>query len=89
VACDAGDVLVALGLSTALSRPVRDTRPAPSAADAEVLDAIGWSPASLDGLAARLATPLGSLALSLHRLTEQGWVVERSGWFERVARSEP
>jgi len=89
VACDAGDILVALGLSAALSRPVRDPRPSPSAADASLLDAIGWSPASLDGLAARLAMPLGPLALALHRLCEQGWLVERAGWFERAARSEP
>lgn len=89
VACDGGDILVALGLSAALARPVSDRRPAPSVDDTKILDAIGWSPASLDGLAARLATPLGPLALALHRLCQQGWLVERAGWFERVARSEP
>ena len=89
VVCDAGDVLVALGLSAALCRPVRDPRPEPSTDDAEVLDAIGWSPVSLDGLASRMSSPLGPLALALHRLCEQGWLVERAGWFERAARSEP
>ena len=89
VVCDAGDVLVALGLSSALCRSLRDRRPAPAPEDAGVLDAIGWAPISLDRLAARTQQPLGQLALALNRLCAQGWVVERSGWFERVARSEP
>ena len=89
VVCDAGDVLVALGLSSALCRPLRDPRPQPSAEDAVVLDAVGWSPASLDGLAARTSCSLGQLALALNRLCEQGWLEERAGWFERVARREP
>jgi DNA processing protein len=88
VVCDAGDVLVALGLSSALSRPLRDPRPEPAAGDTSVLDAIGWTPISLGGLAARTQQPLGQLALALNRLCDQGWLVERSGWFERVARSE-
>jgi len=88
VVCDAGDVLVALGLSSALSRSLRDPRPAPSPEDAEVLDAIGWAPRSLDGLALRVPNSLGQLALALSRLCDQGWLVERSGWYERVARSE-
>lgn len=86
VVCDAGDVLVMLGLSAALSRSVRDPRPAPAADDVVLLDALGWAPASLDGLAARTGSPLGQLALGLHRLCEHGWLVERGGWYERVAR---
>jgi DNA processing protein len=86
---DAGDVLVALGLSSALTRTLRDTRPPPSTDDAAVLDAVGWSPISLAALADRVARPLGELALALSRLCEQGWLAERAGWFERVARSEP
>jgi DNA processing protein len=89
VVCDAGDVLVALGLSSALSRPLRDPRPDPAPEDSLVLDAIGWSPISLDGLVVRTQQPLGQLALALNRLCDQGWLAERSGWFERVARSEP
>jgi DNA processing protein len=88
VVCEAGDVLVALGLSSALSRPLLDPRPRPSAEDVVVLDAVGWSPASLDGLAARTSCSLGQLALALSRLCDQGWLVERAGWFERVARHE-
>ncbi|MEY2405035.1 MAG: processing protein [Acidimicrobiaceae bacterium] len=88
VLCDAGDVLVALGLSSALCRPVGDPRPVPTPDDAALLDAIGWAPVSLDGLTARTELALGPLALALHRLCAQGWLVERAGWFERVARPE-
>ena len=89
VLCEAGDILVALGLSAALSRTLHDPRPVPSADDAVVLDAVGWSPVSLAALAERVEQPLGSLALALRRLCEQGWLSERGGWYERVARSEP
>jgi DNA processing protein len=88
VVCDAGDVLVALGLSSALRRSVHDARPSPSPEDAALLDAVGWAPVSLAGLAERMQISLGQLSLGLHRLCAQGWLVERSGWFERVARAE-
>jgi predicted Rossmann fold nucleotide-binding protein DprA/Smf involved in DNA uptake len=63
-------------------------RPEPSGDDAEVLEAIGWSPVSLDALAARTARPLGALALALDRLRGDGWLSERGGWYERIARSD-
>ena len=88
VLCDAGDVLLALGLSSALQRSVRDDRREPSPADADVLEAIGWSPVSFDALAARTAQPLGQLALALDRLRADGWLSERGGWYERIARSD-
>lgn len=88
VLCDADDVLVALGLSSALARPVADSRPEPDPDAAAVLDAVGWSPASLDEIAARVDRPLGALALALTRLCDLGWLAERSGWYERIARSE-
>ena len=89
VLCDAGDVLLALGLSSALERTVHDPRPLPSSADRELLDRVGWSPVSLDGLAVRTGRPLGELALALDRLRHDGWLVERGGWYEQVARAEP
>ena len=88
VLCDASDVLLALGLSAALQRSVREHRPAPSPEDAQVLEAVGWSPVSLDALATRTARPLGSLALALDRLRADGWLAERGGWYERIARSD-
>jgi DNA processing protein len=88
VACDVGDILVGLGLSAALQRDVHDRRPEVAGVDRTVLDAVGWQPASLEQLAARTALSLGELSLALLRLTESGWVDERGGWYERVARAE-
>jgi DNA processing protein len=88
VLCDASDVLLALGLSAALQRSVHEHRPEPSADDAQVLEAVGWSPVSLDVLATRTARPLGSLALALDRLRADGWLAERGGWYERIARGD-
>jgi DNA processing protein len=88
VLCDAGDALLALGLSAALQRSVQEHRPAPSAADAEVLDAVGWAPVSLDALAVRTSRPVGALAHALDRLRADGWLAERGGWYERIARSD-
>jgi DNA processing protein len=88
VLCDASDVLLALGLSAALQRSVHEHRPEPNADDAQILEAIGWSPVSLDALATRTARPLGSLALALNRLRADGWLAERGGWYERIARSD-
>jgi DNA processing protein len=89
VACDAGDVLVGLGLSAALSRPLRDPRPPADPADLAVLDAIGWAPATIDGIVGASGLALGAVSLALARLTAQGWLAERGGWYERVARPEP
>jgi DNA processing protein len=87
-ACDVSDVLVGLGLSAALQRDVHDRRLAPTGEDRVVLDALAWQPASLEQLATRTEMPLGALSLALHRLRDAGWVEERAGWYERIARSE-
>jgi DNA processing protein len=88
VACEVSDVLVGLGLSAALQRDVRDARAAVTGDDRVVLDAIAWQPASLEQLAARTELPLGALSLALLRLGDAGWVEERAGWYERIARAE-
>jgi DNA processing protein len=87
-ACDVNDLLVGLGLSSALRRDVHDPRPAVTGDDRVVLDAIAWQPASLEQLASRTEMPLGALSLALLRLADAGWVEERAGWYERVARAE-
>ena len=87
-ACEVGDILLGLGLSAALQRDVHDPRPPVSGHDGLVLDALAWQPASLEQLAARTEMALGDLSLALLRLNEAGWVDERGGWYERVARSE-
>jgi DNA processing protein len=88
-ACDAGDILLGLGMSPALRRPVGDDRLAPCPADAELLEAMGWQPASLEQLALRTALDLGAIAVSLANLETTGWVTSRGGWYERIARAEP
>jgi DNA processing protein len=87
-ACDVSDVLVGLGLSSALQRDVHDHRPEPSADDRVVLDALAWQPASLEQLAARMELSLGALSLALLRLRDTGWIEQRAGWYERIARAE-
>lgn len=80
---DAGDVLVALGLTPRSIEPAA----APTVDDPElarVLDALGWEPATLDELAERLDAPLGPVAVHLTRLANAGWVVQRAGWWERA-----
>lgn len=80
---DSGDVLVALGLTPVATAVSDSPRPADDDA-ARVLDALGWEPATLDELAERLDAPLGPVAVHLTRLANQGWVTQRSGWWERV-----
>ena len=87
-ACDVCDVLLGLGLSAALQRDVHDRRSAPAGDDRTVLDALAWQPASLEQLAARTELTLGDLSLALLRLRDAGWVEDRGGWYERIARSE-
>lgn len=81
---DAGDVLVALGLSTSLARPRSDARPAPQSLDAAVLGALGWEPASFEELVGRAGRSPGEVGTALARLEEAGWVTGRSGWWERL-----
>ena len=85
-ACDVSDVLIALGLSPGLTRSAVETRAAPTGADATVLTALGWQPASLDQLLLRTGLGLGPLTLALDTLAETGWVAQRGGWYEQVAR---
>jgi DNA processing protein len=87
--CSADDVLVALGLGPAGRRPRDDARPRPDAADATVLDAVGWQPATLDQVAVRTGHGLAVLAPALDRLCEAGWVARRGGWYERIAGGTP
>ncbi|MGQ0617499.1 MAG: DNA-processing protein DprA [Acidimicrobiia bacterium] len=88
-ACDAGDVLVAIGLSAALRRPAGESRPAPDVEGGTVLDAMAWQPCSLDQIAVRTGLPLVGLSGVLARLEADGWVAVRGGWYERVTRPGP
>jgi len=83
---DALDVLVALGLSSAQrSGRTPDLRPQPRGDAAAVLAALGWEPASLDTVVTRTRLEPAPASLALAGLESGGWVVRRSGWWERVA----
>jgi DNA processing protein len=82
---DAVDVLVALGLTSAGRVAVDDRRP-PGPEEAPVLDALGWEPATFDDLCARTGRTPGQVGVALARLQGGGWVAERAGWWDRVAR---
>jgi len=83
---DATDVMVALGLSSATSAgPEPEVRPQPGAAEARVLEALGWEPASLEEVVARTGSTPGHASVSLARLERDGWVSEAGGRWERVA----
>jgi DNA processing protein len=83
---DALDVLVALGLSTARGPLATEARPAPGPAEAPVLEALGWEPATFDELCARTGQGPAEVSVALARLQGAGWVTERGGWWERVGR---
>ena len=83
---DVDDVLVALGLSGAPRRSARESRPVPDTRGQEVLDAIGWQPATFDQLAQRSELSLGELAVALDDLVRARWLEQRGSWFERVSR---
>ena len=84
---DATDVMVALGLSTAMRDPVpADLRPAPGPGEARVLEALGWEAASLEAVVTRTGMGAGEASVALTRLQRDGWVVSAGGWWERVAQ---
>ena len=85
---DALDVLVVLGLSSG-SAPASPRRPAPTGEEAIVLAAVGWEPATLDEVVARSGLGPGRAGLLLARLEDDGWLVGRGGWWERLAGPAP
>lgn len=89
VARDAGDVLTVLGLEAGSRRPTAEHRPAPSAADAAVLDALGWQAATTEEVATAAGVDLAAAAVALERLAAAGWVSATGGWWERVAHRRP
>ena len=87
MARDATDVLVALDLEPGSRRSAVERRAPPAQADGALLEAMGWQPATLDQLVAAhrtVASPRWPAALT--RLELDGWVAQRGGWYERVAK---
>ena len=81
---DALDVLVALGLSSARGLVAGEVRPPPGPAEAPVLEALGWEPATFDDLCARTGQSPAQVSVALARLQADRWVAERAGWWERL-----
>lgn len=87
--CDAGDVLIALGLDHHRMSSSSDARTRPSADDRVVLDVLARGPLTFDQLVAVLDMPITDVALRLGRLEAQGWAVLNGGWWEALlAHSE-
>lgn len=82
---DADDVLLELGIQPGGRRGPPGTRLAPPPADQAVLDAVGWTPATLEQIAVRAGLPLVNLAAAVSRLEAAGRLVCDGGWFEQVA----
>lgn len=51
---------------------------------AEVLDALGWEPTSLNRVVARSGLPVSQVIETLERLAEHGSVAEERGWWQRI-----
>lgn len=84
--CDVRDVLLAVGVDerprTDPAPPAGPAAPPPGPA-AEVLDALGWRPATLDQLVLRTGLGLGLAAMAVDQLEVAGWVAVDGGWVER------
>jgi DNA processing protein len=78
---DWGDVLVALGLSSAATRTkiAAPPRPAPSPDAAAVLAALGGECATPDQLASRARLDVGRTAVAIAELHRNGWVERAQG----------
>jgi DNA processing protein len=85
--CDAGDVLVALGIDHHRQTTSSDARMRPSAADRVVIDALARRPMTLEQLVVHLQLPIADVALRLGRLEAQGWTVVNGGWWEALFAS--
>jgi DNA processing protein len=81
-ACDADDILVALGLGGAAG-PTKPAEPEPEGDAALVLRALGWQPATLDQLVLRTGLALEVVARLATSLDADGWLATDGGWFER------
>jgi DNA processing protein len=81
--CDVRDVLLAIGMDgRGAAAPTVPAVPPPGAAG-EVLDAMGWKPATLDQLVLRTGLGLGEAAMAVDELETAGWVAVDGGWVER------
>ena len=83
--CDAGDVLLELGLHAEVATRGAGEQPAIPPEAAPILDALGWQPATLDSLVNRTGRTPADVALALSRLERNGLVTASGAWWERTA----
>jgi DNA processing protein len=86
--CDAGDVLVLLGLDSAAADrggPAQRRSPPDDPVLVRVLEAVGWQPASLEQIVERAGSDPVRVAMGLATLERQGWLARDGGWWERSA----
>lgn len=93
---DAQDVLVALGHPGAAARSgaggersgaTAEQRRRPSGDAATLLDLVSWRAVSVEELARRSGLGFGALSAALVHLETDGWILQRDGWVERLART--
>lgn len=80
--CDVGDVLLAIGAERPRRREAIAAAPPPGPAG-ELLEAMGWAPATFDQLVLRTGLGLGAAAAAVDELEAAGWVAVDGGWVER------
>lgn len=83
---DATDVLVELGLGGHTVTPTVVGRVTPTGDAARVLSALPWQAVPIERIVTDTGLGLGAVVLALDALERDGWVVQRAGWTERVAR---
>lgn len=95
---DLADVLAELGVDAPGSVATKDAsagrgvgrdgrgsgRVRPTGRAAEVLEAVGWRPVTLDGLATSCSMGPRELAVVLAGLESEGWIVRDGSWVERL-----
>ncbi len=74
--------------AVAAEEGVADRRAIPTGDAAQVLDELGWRPASLEQLAARSGLGFRPLSAAILSLEIAGWVRRSGGWIERIARPD-
>jgi DNA processing protein len=84
---DVSDVLLALGREPQPRRVAAERRPAPRGHAATLLAAIPWQSVPVERLVTDTGLSLGDLMIALDGLDADGWIIQRGGWVERVARA--
>ena len=80
------DVLAVLDIEAIVRDPDDDPRPEPDSRSRSVLDALGWDERTTSWLAAAAAMTLGEVVEVLATLEDDGWLVFRSGRWQRRPR---